>query len=128
MRVGIERHCWCRQPDLAETQVVAGITVSARAKGKRVLFCVHRRELVYQSVAKCAEAGVQSGIIASGFPMSLDQEVQVGSIQTLVRRRDTLPKFDLIVCDEAHHSISDTWSSLIESQPQAKSLASQQHH
>jgi DNA repair protein RadD len=105
-----------------KTVVFAAISASARAKGKLVLVIAHRRELITQAAVKLTDAGVESGIICAGFAPSLDRSVQVGSIQTLIRRLDRLPKFHLIVLDEAHHSTSETWSALIGSQPQARIL------
>ena len=42
--------------------------------------------------------------------------------QTLARRLDTLPEFNLIIPDEAHHCRAEQWEMLINSQPQARLL------
>jgi superfamily II DNA or RNA helicase len=48
--------------------------------------------------------------------------VQVGSIQTLARRLDRLPEFDLLVLDEAHHAVAGQWTALLKAQAQARIL------
>jgi superfamily II DNA or RNA helicase len=62
------RHCYAsghRAPLLclptagAKTVVFAAISYSARRKGKKILVCAHRRELLKQAVAKLAWAGIE---------------------------------------------------------------------
>jgi superfamily II DNA or RNA helicase len=105
-----------------KTVVFGAITRSAAAKGRRVLIAVHRRELVKQACAKLQWAGVRHGIIAAGFRPDASAAVQVGSAQTLVRRLGSLPDFDLIVLDEAHHAVAASWDALLKAQPGAKLL------
>ena len=68
-----------------KTHILAAITQAAAARGRRILILVHRRELIRQTSAKLAHAGVNHGIIAAGFEPS-DYPVQVASVQTLARR------------------------------------------
>jgi DNA repair protein RadD len=75
-----------------------------------------------QAVAKLSDAGVSCGIIAAGVKSKPDHLVQVASIQTIVRRLNKLPAFDLIVFDEAHHAVAGQWEKLINSQPKTKLL------
>lgn len=103
-----------------KTIIFAYVTAGARAKGRRVLIPVHRRELVRQTCAKLTWAGVPHGVIAAGFEPSPDEPVQVGSVQTLIRR--DLPMFDLVVPDEAHHCRAESWRSLLARFPDAKLL------
>jgi superfamily II DNA or RNA helicase len=105
-----------------KTIVFSEMARRAQGKGSRVLIVVHRRELIRQAAGKLSLAGVPHGIIASGFPASLDAPVQIGGVQTLARRFHTLPVFDLIVFDEAHHCRASQWAQLIESQLAAKFL------
>lgn len=104
-----------------KTVCFSHIAHGALSKGKRVLIVAHRRELIRQASDKLTAAGVQHGIIAPGAEPTNDL-VQVGSIQTLARRLDRLPRFDLIILDEAHHAVSGQWSLLLASQPQARVL------
>lgn len=78
------------------------------------LVLVHRRELIHQTAAKLELAGVPHGIIAAEFAPNPEALVQLASLQTLVRRSDTLADVDLIIIDEAHHTRAKCWHSLVE--------------
>jgi DNA repair protein RadD len=104
-----------------KTVIFSYVTHGAQARGKRVLIVAHRRELIRQASNKLSDVGVQHGIIAPGFTPTRDT-VQVASVQTLGNRLDRIGEFDLIVIDEAHHSVAGSWSRLIASQPRAKLL------
>jgi superfamily II DNA or RNA helicase len=104
-----------------KTIIFAAVIAAAHGRGKRVLVAAHRRELIRQASVKLTAAGVPHGIIAPGYPATADL-VQVGSIQTLVRRLDRLPNFDLLVLDEAHHAVAAQWMALLEAQVQARVL------
>lgn len=85
--------------------------------GKRTLILCHREELIDQAITKLHSA---TGILAqkekAEFCASLNAPVVVASIQTMIRRLDKWPAdhFGLVVCDEAHHSISDSWSTVLD--------------
>ena len=87
-----------------KTVVFSHIVQSSAAKGKRVLVLAHRRELVRQAQHNLTWSGVPHGIMAAGMDRDHDAPVIVASIQTVARRLDKLPQFDLIVADEAHHA------------------------
>jgi DNA repair protein RadD len=105
-----------------KTVIFALITALAFAKGSQVLIVVHRRELIKQASDKLKAAGVAHGIIAPGFTPDPDALVQVGSVQTLALRLGKLPKYDLIILDEAHHVRAGQWRRLLDAQPQARLL------
>jgi superfamily II DNA or RNA helicase len=105
-----------------KTVILAAITASATARGRKVLILVHRRELIHQASSKLAAAGVKHGIIAAGIQPS-QQTVQVASVQTLVRRLATI-KWEpcLIIIDEAHHAVAGSWSKILDHWPGALRL------
>jgi superfamily II DNA or RNA helicase len=105
-----------------KTVILAAITASATARGRKVLILVHRRELIHQASSKLAAAGVEHGIIAAGVQRA-DAPVQVASVQTLVRRLATID-WDpcLIIIDEAHHAAAGSWSSILGHWPGALRL------
>ena len=105
-----------------KTVVFSAIIFHANRKQRRTLVAVHRRELIRQTAAKLTCAGVKFGVIAAGFEPRSDEMVQLGSVQTLARRLSSLPRFDLIIFDEAHHIRAQTWQALIDAQPSAKLL------
>lgn len=98
---------------------IAGKTLSM---GRRTLILVHRAELIDQTSKTLAAFGVPHGIIASGRDEDAAQLIQVASVQTLIRRFDRVDIPDLIVIDEAHHSVAGSWRAVIEQFSDAKVL------
>lgn len=101
-----------------KTIIACYIMQNAVAKGKKVLFLVHLKELIEQTSAKLkAFGGINHGIIAAGFPAS-EADIQLAMVQTLNRREsDFVP--DLIVIDEAHHATAGQYQKILERYPQA---------
>jgi DNA repair protein RadD len=97
-----------------KTCLMAHMISGAVAKGRRVWFLNHRRELVRQSVETLQDsANVDCGIIASGFGSNGYHLAQIASIQTLMRRWEKYVLPDIIIIDEAHHSCAASWSKLL---------------
>ena len=92
-----------------KTLTSAEIMRSAVALGSRVLFVVHLRELVDQTVAALASLGHDWIGVMRGDDSRTDSlaPVQVASIQTLARREK--PTAQVVVLDEAHRSIADSY-------------------
>lgn len=109
-----------------KTMIAAEVIRSAAARGNRSLFVAPRRELIKQTVAKLADAGLPEPrvVMAADDLGPRDAMVTVGSIQTLTleRWRSVLPPADLLICDEAHHMAADGWSRLARSYPAARIL------
>ncbi|MBW4600524.1 MAG: DEAD/DEAH box helicase family protein [Calothrix sp. FI2-JRJ7] len=57
------------------------------------------------------------GIIKAGYKPT-DSLIQVGSIQTLARRKN-YPGAGLVIIDEAHHASANSYRKLIEAYPNA---------
>ena len=99
-----------------KTVVAAEMIRRAAEKGRRVLFLVHRIELVHQAVARLAGAGIEAGTITAD---SHDvRAVTVASIQTLHARKVT-PPADLLFLDECHHARAKTWTETLARYPDA---------
>lgn len=101
-----------------KTHVASIIIKNATRKGKRVLFLAPRRELIKQCAEKFVEEGLNPGIIMAGYPKR-QSDIQVASLQTLHRRgikdRNMLmPRADVLIVDEAHLSIADTYQEVID--------------
>jgi len=120
----------CRAPLLTlptgggKTVIFSYIAERAGAKGNRVLILVHRRELRRQTSRTLDDFGVAHGMIAAGMTMDHHQQVQIASVQTLVRRLERLRWApDLIVVDEAHHATGKTtWGQVLSHYPEARIL------
>ena len=86
---------------LGKTVIATYMIKEFLREGKRCLFVNDRRQLVEETSAVFDRFGVDHGVIMADHKRYRpDNLVQVGSVQTLNRRR--VGKFDLIVVDEAH--------------------------
>lgn len=95
-----------------KTQVAAYIAKRASSKGKRVIFAVHRKDLVHQTSLTFETWDIPFGFIAAGRG-SNTAPVQIASIETLRRRLDRVVCPDLLYIDECHLACSRTWSEVI---------------
>lgn len=104
-----------------KTVIASEIIHSAAAKGSRVVFLAHRRELILQTCDKLNRFGVRHGVVMAGFTPALHHPVQVASVQTLARRPGHLNRVDLVFLDEAHHVTKENnYSDLLKWWPNAK--------
>ncbi len=118
------RIIWVAPTGSGKTVIVSEYIRQAVARGQRVLFLAHRRELIYQAQQKLYDNGVDAGIILAGHPPRPGEPVQIASVQTLwaraMRTRTIdLPRADLVVIDEAHHCRAKTYRRIIEAYPGA---------
>lgn len=85
--------------------IVAEIARRTTWGGKRVLFLVHRRELVAQIYRTFAKWGV------------LLDNCDIGMVQTYTRHINKLQKPALIITDENHHSLAKSYKRIYEAFP-----------
>ena len=104
-----------------KTVIFSSITQSAAEKDNSVMITVHRKELLNQCSDALEDLGIEHGIIAPGFSMTNNQ-IQVASVQTLVRRLHKVPEPNLIIYDEAHHRVAGSWDKIGKAYPNARSL------
>jgi DNA repair protein RadD len=97
-----------------KTLTAATILIAAIAKGSRVLFVAHRKELIDQTARTFGRLGVTSyGIIRAKDPrIDLSQPIQIASIQTLARRAP-LENIDVVVIDEAHRAMAESYKKFL---------------
>lgn len=90
------------------------IAAIVRTSSVPVLFVAHRMELIEQAVKDLARVGVTNvGVIRGDDDrVNPSASVQVASIDTL-RRRDK-PEAGLVLIDEAHRAVSDSYLALLE--------------
>ncbi len=96
-----------------KTATSAQLIAWAVAKRRRVLFLVHRREIVLDTHRRLPG----SGLVMAGERVT-EAPVQVASIQTVVAREQH-PPADLVVWDEAHHCDADTYRAVAAQYPKA---------
>lgn len=103
-------------PTGAGKTVMGGAMIhGALAKGSRVLFLAHRKELIEQPSAMLARMEIDHGVIKAGHWRHRPQAaVQVASVQTLVNRLDEAPPADLIIVDETHRILATTYTKILD--------------
>jgi superfamily II DNA or RNA helicase len=99
---------------------IAAMVASAADRGHRVLILAHRAELVADLSQRIHGFGINHGVIAAGYREDMRHPVQVGSVQTVVRRLGRIPPPSMVIQDEAHHLVAgNMWGKVIDSWPQA---------
>jgi len=101
-----------------KTVLTAHMIRTARQRGVTSWFVVHRKELLEQTSKALWDLDVPHGSIMAGRTLT-KEEVQVASVQTLVRRLDRVTAPDMIVIDEAHHATSPTYQKTLAHCPEA---------
>lgn len=111
------------QPTGAGKGRIASYIVQAASEGgHRVIFLVNRRNLVHDMSDRVKELGIPHGVIMGRDKRyDPDRLVQVASIDTIVRREIALPA-SLLIEDEAHFAVTDTWGQVHGRYPNAKIL------
>lgn len=90
---------------------------AAKAMNARTLILAHRDELCSQAAAKMEAIWEDAGVgIVKADKNQLMAQVVVASVQTLARpeRLAQLPRFDLIIVDEAHHAPAKTYRGILK--------------
>ncbi|ALX50709.1 helicase [Lentibacillus amyloliquefaciens] len=82
--------------------IISEIARMTTLKGNRVLFLVHRRELIEQ---------IEETFRFNNVDLS---NVQFGMVQTVVHRLDKMRKPDLIITDENHHGLAKSYRKIYE--------------
>jgi DNA repair protein RadD len=97
-----------------KTCLFSYIGAEAAHKGNTVLVLVHRDELLRQAVGAFSKMNVPAGLIKQGQAQTSDC-LQIASAQTLLKRLERWPHFDLAIFDEAHHLAPDnTFATVFE--------------
>jgi len=95
----VKRVCYVAPCGAGKGTMVAYMANKTADIGKRVLFLIHRQELLDQ--------------IAEDIG-SKRQLIQLASVQTLVKQLDKTPIPDLIISDEFHHGTASTWRKIFD--------------
>lgn len=95
-----------------KSRVAAAVAAAAAARGLRVLAVAHRLELVQQLQAALGAGGLPPADVHLPGGEVQGRPVAVGSVQTLSRR--AFEGWDLVIIDEAHHAVAETYRPLFE--------------
>jgi DNA repair protein RadD len=117
---GKKRVCFQLSTGGGKTIIAAFMIQNAIKKGLKVLFLVHLKELIQQTSEKIALLDIQHGVICQGY-QPVESNCQLAMVQTFARRleKNTF-KPDLIVVDECHHSVSNTYKNILIAFPDVK--------
>lgn len=125
---GIDKILLVLPTGCGKTIVFAKITEDCVRSGERVLILAHRSELLEQAADKIEKStGLKSSVEkAEESCLGSWYRITVGSVQTLMREKrlnQFSPNyFDVIIIDEAHHCISDSYRRILDYFNEAKVL------
>lgn len=97
-----------------KTVLASYMITNAIAKGLKVYFVCHRKELIDQTSKTLTKFGIPHGFIANGYRSNFFHNVQICSVGTLVNRLEIIPDPDMVIFDEAHHAAAGTWAKIID--------------
>lgn len=86
---------------------MAEIARRTTKNNNRVMFLIHRKEVLDQAVKTFKEQGVNPNLLTAGM------------VQTLTRRVDKLPTPSVILVDEAHHALAKSYQRILKQFPKA---------
>lgn len=86
---------------------MAEIARRTTTNGNRVMFLIHRKEVLQQAVKTFNNQDVNPDLLTAGM------------VQTLTRRIDKLPTPDVILVDEAHHALAKSYQNILNRFPKA---------
>lgn len=107
------RICVVLPTGTGKTIIFSHIASLTAKNNKRVLILTHRREIHRQTMEKLFNVGINAGQITSKFTNMGLELVQCAMVGTVVNRLNKINKPDLIIIDECHHSIGNTWQSIL---------------
>ena len=102
MKSGIKNIAMIAPPGAGKSVVIAEIARMTTNNGKRVLFFVHRQELVDQ---------IKESLIQQDVSPELSSVMMVGKVKNHL---NDLPKPDLIITDEAQHARAKTYIDIFK--------------
>ena len=86
---------------------MAEIARRTTKNNNRVMFLIHRKEVLDQAVKTFNEQGVNPSLLTAGM------------VQTLTRRVDKLAVPNVILVDEAHHALAKSYQRILKQFPKA---------
>ncbi len=97
-----------------KTRLAIELFKSVLKHGHTAQFVVHRKELTDQTSDAFADQGLPHTFITSGERYDPRFDVAVAGVQTLVGRVAALTSPAVVIADEAHHTTSATWSTVLD--------------
>lgn len=110
MKQGNRRIIIQQPPRTGKTVIFAEIARRATLKNNHVLFLVHRKEILDQTIKTFKKQNVDFNLTT------------LGMVQTMTRHVPEIPKPQLIIVDEAHHALAESYQRIMEAFPKAYKL------
>lgn len=107
MKTGSKRILIVLPTGAGKTVLFAWMAAQSQERGRVVWFLVHRRELMDQTIETFDRFGISRN------------NIHIGMVATVANHPERLPKPDVIIFDEAHHSAAGTWEKIITQFPDA---------
>lgn len=102
-----------------KTEMYLSVVHSALARGNKVLVLASQEELIEQPGRKLEAAGQDFGVLQGDhFRVRPWLPLQLASVQTLARR-GTRPEASVVICDEAHLFVAETFKKIVTDYPKA---------
>lgn len=102
MRTGHHRIIVQQPPRTGKTVIMSEIARRTTEKNNRVMFIIHRKEVLEQAISTFKQQEVKMNLATMGM------------VQTLTRRVKQLKAPQLILIDEAHHALAQSYRRIIE--------------
>lgn len=122
MRQGFRRVLLQLPTGGGKTVMAGQALLGAQTSGFTGQFLVHRKELIDQTSESFTGMGLRHGFVAAGRPFTPEASVTLAGVLTLANRLDLVLPPDLLIIDECHHAVSDTWSRVLAGCPDAYML------
>lgn len=85
-----------------KTAMAVNMIAGARAKGRKIVFTVPRRDLMEQTSETFERMGLAHSFVAHGKGFNASAGLYIGMVDTMSRRIARLPNADLVIVDETH--------------------------
>lgn len=102
-----------------KTVMALSALMSARAMGLQAMFLVHRKELLRQTSQRFTSSRLDHSFVAAEFPYDPSAGLLLAGVQTLIRRLEAILPPVLVIVDECHHAVSNTYAEILERWPDA---------
>jgi DNA repair protein RadD len=102
-----------------KTVMALSALLSARQLDMLAMFLVHRKELLRQTSLRFTSSQLDHSFVAADFPFEPDAGLLLAGVQTLIRRLDLVLPPVLVIVDECHHAVSNTYTEILERWPDA---------
>ena len=102
-----------------KTEMYLSVVHGALARGNKVLVLASQEELIEQPGRKLDAAGQDFGVLQGDhYRVRPWLPLQLASVQTLARR-GARPEASVVICDEAHLFVADTFKRIVTDYPKA---------